>query len=405
MTPDPATPPVRPLGALLRRRSLIALVLVGLMLAPSVVMFVITRQPSATYASIGALIGIVAVVAGGVGIGVRVAVVASLVAPLAIVAGLSPVTGAALMAIMTLVVGRLALFGLHRATMLVPILVTWPMLTPIPWIPSGLEDSVRTQMTASGLTVTEAVAKAQAGPTASSSATTSKVAEALIQQRMDSSYLLWVMAFFFIGAIVAVAVMALAVRRVTLPAPEPHSRSEVMPYTITITVLAAGATYYCLANPKLVAGSFLIATILVLTQVGNDFNWKLTIQRLLGTLGGVLLLAAITSVVGPASYTVVLGVPLPLSIYVVGLVLGVLAVIAKFSPRQWIYYVLIAPAAAMLNAFTTAQVTNFGDQRLADNVVGAALVLTAALVTLIASRVLSSRAPDVDPLSPVSATG
>ena len=403
MTADPATPPERSTGATLLRRTLIALVLVGLMLAPSVVLFVITRQPAATYASIGALIGIVAVAAGGVGIGVRVAVVASLIAPLAIVAGLSPVTGAALMALMTLVMGRLALAGLHRAVVLVPILVTWPMLTPIPWIPSGLEDAVRARLTSSGLTVTEAVSKAQAGT--STSSTSSKLAEALIHQRMDSTYLVWVAAFFFIGAIVAVGVMSFAVRRVTLPAPESHARSEVLPYTVTITVLAAGATYYCLDHPKLVAGSFLIATILVLTQVGNDFQWKLTVQRLLGTLGGVLLISAITRAMGPASYTVVLGVPLPMTIYLVGIVLGVLAVIAKFSSRQWIYYALIAPAAAMLNAFTTAQVTDFGDQRLVDNVVGAALVLAAALVTLVASRVLSSRTPDQDPVNPVPTPG
>jgi len=400
MTPEPITSPERSPGALLLRRSAIAVVLVGLMLAPSVALFIITRQPAATYASIGALIGIVAVAAGGVGIGVRVAVVASLIAPLAIVAGLSPVTGAALMALMTLVIGRLALFGLHRAVVLVPIMMAWPMLTPTPWIPSGLEDAVRTQLATSGLTVTEAVARSQSGGATSSSAS-SKLAEALIQQRMDSTYLAWVAAFFFVGAIVAVGVMMFVVRRVTLPPPEPHARSEAMPYTVTITLLAAGATYYCLDNPKMVAGSFLIATILVLTQVGGDFQWKLTVQRLLGTLGGVLLLAGITSVMGTVSYTVVLGVPVPAKIYAIGIVLGVLAVIAKFSPRQLIYYVLIAPAAAMLNAFTAAQATDYGDQRLVDNVVGAALVLLAALVTLIAGRVMSSRASDPDSVDPV----
>ncbi len=403
MNHEPTTSPQRPLGAVLVRRSLIALVLVGLMLAPSVVLFVITRQPAATYASIGALIGILAVAAGGVGIGIRVAVVASLVAPLAIVAGLSPVTGAALMVLMTLVVGRLAMVGLHRATMLVPILMTWPMLTPTPWIPSGFEDAVQTEMTTSGLTITDAVAKAEAGTTTIPG--TSRLAGALIQQRMDSSYLAWVAAFFFIGGIVAVVVMAFAVRRVTLPAPEPHSRSEVIPYTISITVLAAAATYYFLDNPKVVGGSSLIATILVLTQVGNNFNWKLAVHRLVGTLGGVLVLAAVIRVVGPASYTLVLGVPMPVSIYAVGLVLGVLAVTAKFSPRQWIYFALITPAAAMLNAFTTAEASDFGDQRLVDNVVGVALVLTAAVVTLIASRVLSSRTPEDDSLSPALAPG
>jgi len=44
----------------------------------------------------------------------------------------------------------------------------------------------------------------------------------------------------------------------------------------------------------------------------------------------------------------------------------------------------------MLNAFTAAQVTDLGEQRLADNVVGAALVVIAALVTLVGSRLMEA---------------
>ena len=405
-TPTASAPPKRSLPQLALRRGGIAIALVVIMLLPTVVLFVITRQPSASYASIGALIGIVAVAAGGVRIGVITSIVVGLLAPLTIIAGLSPVTGAALMALMTLAVGRLSTFGLHRAVMLVPIMMAWPLLTPVPWIPSGLVTEVQTKLTAAGLTLTQAVAQAQSGSgsASGSSATAEKITQALIQQRMETNYLTWIAVFFFVGTIVPVLILPFALRKMPRPAPVMHPRSETVPYTATITVLATAATYYCLDN-KLAAGSFLIATIIVLTQIGNDIQWRLTIQRVLGTLGGVLLLTGVMAAAGPVSYTEVLGIPIPVNIYLIGVVFGVLAVIAKFSPRQWIYYIFIAPAAAMLNAFTATQVTDFGEQRFVDNLVGAGLVIVAAVVTLVGSRLMAARAgsdptPEVPQASP-----
>lgn len=385
-----------PLAKVILRRTALALVLIALMLLPSVVLFAITKQPSATYASMGALIGMFAVAAGGVRIGVITSVVVALLAPITIIAGLSPITGAALMAIMTLTVGRLATFGLHRAVVLVPILLVWPMLTPVPWIPSGLQEKVQNALTSKGLSLNEAIAQLQSSPSSTSgsgsssaASSTTKITDALLHQRMDSTYLAWVAAFFFIGAIVAVGVMWFAMRKRPAPVLARHARSETVPYTIVITLLATVSTWYCLDHPKLVAGSFLIAAILILTQLGNDIAWKLTIERVLGTLGGVVLLTGIMKLVGTVSYTVILGVPIPAKVYIVGTAFGVAAVIAKFSPRLWIYYVLIVPTAAMLNAFTATQATDFGKQRLADNVVGAALVIIAAVVTLVGSRLMS----------------
>lgn len=389
-----ATPATKPkLEKVLIRRTAISLVLVVIMLLPTVILFVITKQPSATYASMGALIGIVAVAAGGLRIGVITSVVVGLIAPLTIIAGLSPITGAALMALMTLTVGRLATFGLHRAVVLVPIMLVWPMLTPVPWIPSGLETEVQQKLTAEGMTVTEAVAQAQSGSAtgSSSSAMTEKITDALIKQRMDTTYLSWIVVFFFIGTIVAVGCTWLLLRKRERPVLAPHPRSETVPYTIAITILASAATWYCLDNPKLVAGSFLVATILVLMQIGNDVAWKLTIQRVLGTVGGVLLLTGILEATGTLTYSDILGVPIPVRLYIIGIVFGALAIIAKFSPRQWIYYIFIVPTAAMLNAFTTTQATDFGKQRLADNLAGAALVLIATAITLAGSRLMAKR--------------
>ena len=142
-----------PFGKVIARRLAIAAGLILLMLVPSAVLFIITKQPAATYASMGAIIGAFALLAGGRRIAIVTAVVLSLLAPISIVAGLSPFAGAAIMAIMTLTVGRLSIFGLHRATMMVPIFMGWLLLTPIPWIPNGDLDSVNDLLTEYGLSL------------------------------------------------------------------------------------------------------------------------------------------------------------------------------------------------------------------------------------------------------------
>ena len=60
---------------------MIALAAMVLLLVPTVVLFVITKQPSATYAMMGTIVGIFAVMFGGVRIGATTAVVLALLAP------------------------------------------------------------------------------------------------------------------------------------------------------------------------------------------------------------------------------------------------------------------------------------------------------------------------------------
>ena len=217
----------------------------------------------------------------------------------------------------------------------------------------------------------------------------------MIAMHLNQTYLAWVAAFFFIGSIIAVVTVHLAMRKAPARQPIAHTRSEAMPYTITITILATVATYYFLDHPKQPGGAFLIAAILVLAQVGSEIEWKLTIERVLGTLGGIALLAAIMAVLGGSSYIDLFGIPFPANLYLVGIVFGTAAVIAKFSPRYWIYFLLITPATALLNAYTTSQVAQFGRARLVDNLVGALLVVLAALVTVGASR-LAKGSTDAD---------
>lgn len=384
-----------PLGKLILRRTLLGIAIMLLILIPAIVLLVTTGQPSATYAAMGTIVGAIAVMAGGVRVGVLTTIVLSLLAPLSIIAGLSPITGAALMALMTLTVGRLSVFGLHRAVMLVPIMLAWPMLAPVPWVPRESLDKINSLLAERGMSLAQAVdtlnpAQSSSGPMQS------VLSHALTQQRFDTEYLTWVMGFFFIGAIIPVVLLPWALRKRQLPKPTlaTHTRSEAVPYTLTITVLTSVATYYFIDHPKQATGSFLIATILVLTQVGNDIQWKLTIQRVVGTLLGVLLMIGITAVVGAVTYVEIRGIPMPVGLYLLGNLLGTLAIIAKFSPRQLIYYILMAPTTACLNAFSFTQADNVGEQRLVDNLVGAALVILATLITLAAGRIADKQHPD-----------
>lgn len=391
------------------RRVVITIALLLLMLIPMIVLLVITRQPATTYAAMAAMIGIFAVLAGSTRLAVIVVIVTSLLAPLAIVSGLTPFTGAALMAIMTAVVGRMAIFGLHRAVMLVPIFLAWLIISPVPWLPLDALDRINALMARHGTSLADVLdrmhphaeqAKTTTGPMARI------VGHALMEQRFDQHYLVWIAITFLVGGLFPVVILPFALRRFPLPkaAPKTYTRHQAVPYTLTIAVLTAVATYWCLDHPKLTAGSFLIATILVLTQVDAEIKWRLTIERVVGTIVGAVGFMLAVQAIGGTSYTEVLGMPFPLNMYVIGLVFGGLAILAKFSPRLWIYYVLIVPAAAALNAFSSAQAANFGEQRLVDNVVGAILVIAAALITLGADRLGWQRGAGDPPAMPPDAS-
>ena len=391
-------------GRTLLRRGGIAIALVLLMLIPAFGFMWATGQPAATYTALGTLIGLVAVMAGGLRIGLITSVVVALLAPLVVIAGLTPVTGAAVMALMTMTVGRLATFGLHRATMLVPILMAWPMLAPVPWLPHDRLDELNALLASRGTSLADALTSLQDRPsTSGASGGGDAMARMLVELRMDSTYLAWLVLFFLVGAILPVLIGLLMRRRIPAPRLTMHPRRETVPYTVSITVLAAGATYVFLDNPTLPGGAFFIAVILVLTQVGNDIAWRLTVERVVGTFIGVALFIGINSIVGTTSFTEVFGLPFPLEIYVIGTAFSIVAIMAKFSPRAWLYYILIVPTTAYLNAFTVGEAAGLGRARLVDNTVGAVLVLVAALITLVASRAYDRRHP-ADPTAPIPAS-
>lgn len=345
---EPAKRPVMPM----KKRVVIALVVVVITMVPAWIMIAATAigtgevQSAAFWASLPAVAGLAATASGGRRFGVLSAIVMGLVAPLSIVAGLSPVSGAALMAILALTVGRLSRFGLHKSALLVPVMLAWPLIDPPLW----------------------------AGQTS--------------VDRTDDTYLLWMAAIFFVGAIFPAIVLPLLMRK-RPPSPlVQHTRQDAVPYTVIITVLVTVSTYYVLATPSMYGGAFLIAAILVLAPIGTAQTLKPTLLRILGTLIGSVIVLALVSQINSLAV-----------IYLCGLVFIVIALIARFGVHGWLYYVFMMPATASLNATTLAQFGQLGEQRLADNVVGGLLVLIAAAAAIAYSSWAArhSHAADEDP--------
>lgn len=344
MTTDAQAPAKPTLIKVLARRAMIAIVLILVLLIPAVIMLAVTNvvtgqaEPAATWTAIPALAGIVAVAVGGADLGLRTAIVLGLLGPLSIVAGATPASGAALMALMCLMVGLMSRWGLHRAGLMVPVMIAWPLISPPTWGGSAVVD------------------------------------------RTDNTFLVWMAVIFLVGALFPVLVGPFLLRKMKLAAPQPHPRSEAVPYTVMITILCSVAAYYVLVHPKMYGGAFLVATILVLAPIGEQAVLRPTIIRVIGTLAGSVLVLFVMA----AAQSLAM-------VYVLGLLFGGAAVASKFSPRAWIYYMLMVPTTACLNAYALPQVTQLGEQRVVDNLVGGALVLVAAGLTIGYSRLAGSR--------------
>ena len=340
--------PVMPI----KKRLILALVIVVITVVPALIMVAVTYaatgqvQAAATWASIPAIAGLAAAATAGRRFAIIVAIVLGLLAPLSIVAGASPVSGAALMAVLAIEVGRLSRFGLHKSAMLVPVMIAWSLINPPPW----------------------------AGQTS--------------VDRLDEAYLLWMAAIFFVGGLFPALVVPFLMRKRPAPPLKPYSRSDAMPYTVIITVLVTVSTFAVLSNPKWYGGAFLIAAIFILAPIGDAQTLKPTILRVLGTLlGSVFLLVLLPQIDSLAI------------IYLIGLLFIVIALVARFGKYGWIYYVFMMPATAALNATTLAQVGQLGEQRAIDNLAGGILVLIASALAIGYSRWAQSHghASDADP--------
>jgi hypothetical protein len=334
-----------------KRRMILVCGMVVMTVIPAMVMVVVTwavigePQAAAAWASIPAIVGVAAAIAGGRHYAIVIAIVMAFAAPLSIVAGLSPVSGAALMALLCLMVGRMSRFGLHKSALLVPVMLSWTLINPPTW------------------------------------------AGATTVDRVDTPYLLWMSLIFLVGGLIPALVVPGLMRKRPALALQPHTQREVVIYTVMITVLVTVGTFWVLEHPENFGGAFLIAVILVMAPIGTAQTILPTIWRIVGTVVGSILVILMASQVNSLAV-----------IYLLGLVFIAIALFARFSGEAWLYYVFMVPATASLNATTLTQVGELGRQRVADNLVGGILVIIASVVAIGYSRWSSQRgqASDVD---------
>lgn len=330
---------------------MLTMTVVVLVVVPAIVMVLVTwaatgtPQGAATWASLPAIATIAAAFAGGRGFAVRVAIVLTFLAPLSIVAGGSPVSGAALMAIMCLTVGRLARVGLHKSGLLVPVMMAWAVINPPAWSPATTVD------------------------------------------RTDTPYLLWMTVIFFVGAMMPALIVPWLMRKRKAPQLQSHTLEEAIVYTVLITVLVTIATYIVLDNPRFFGGAFLIASIMVMAPIGTAETLKPTLVRVISTVAGSVLVMVLLSKVDS------LGV-----IYLFGLLFLIVAMMSRLEGNAWLYFLFMVPATAALNATTLAQVGELSKQRVGDNIIGGIAVLAAAALAIGYSNWSSRRgtASDVD---------
>lgn len=332
-----------------KRRLILVAVVTALVLLPAILMVIVTWlgtgkvQGAATWASIPAIVGIAAALAGGLRFAVIVSIVTAFLAPVMIVAGLSPVSGAALMAILCLTLGRLSRFGLQKSGLLVPVMLAWPLIDPPAWNGASTVD------------------------------------------RLDNAYLLWMTVIFFVGGLVPALLVSWKLRKRPAPTLTSHTRREAMTYTVMITILVTVSTYYVLDNPKMIGGAFLIAVVLVMAPIGTSSTIKPTIFRVIGTIIGSILVIALVSKVDSLAV-----------IYLFGLVFLWVALFARLSGRAWIYFVFMVPATACLNSTSLGQVGELGKQRVIDNVVGGIAVIIATALAIGYSQWSSRRGEATD---------
>ena len=332
---DSGSPAAKSSGSAFARNVKITLLVVALVLLPAVVMVLVTWaatgvvQGAGTWASIPAIVTIVAAFSGGRSFAVRGALIMGLLTPLAIVAGLSPVSGAALMALLCLIVGRLSRIGLHKSGLLVPVMLAWALIDPPAWAP------------------------------------------ATTVNRLDTSYLIWMALIFFVGGIIPALIVPWLTRKRARPKPAAHEGSEVIVYTVMLAVLVTAATYYVLDNPQDFGGAFLIASIMVMAPIGTSETLKPTVIRVVFTVIGSVLVILLLSSVDSL-----------LVVYLLGLLFLIVALMGRLSGLAWLYYLLMVPATAALNATTLTQVGELGKQRVIDNIVGGVAVIVAAVLAI-----------------------
>jgi len=337
-----ATAPAGPNKAqALVRRALIAVVAVVLLCVPFVGFTLINHQAGvSSWAVFAGLTGLMNYIHGGRAIGYLTVGLLAALAPISVVVGAVPLTGAALIALMCGGLGVSALFGLQQSMMLIPLYLSLEMIAPPAWGDAPVD-------------------------------------------RGSTSYLLWTMLIWGGGALWAVLVFPPLLRKMKPVPREPNTRGDTIIYTATLTVLCTLSTLVVLIWWPGSNGAWLIVTLLVITQAGARSPVKRTAARIVGTVIGVVAAAVLAA---PwTGETVLIGI---------GLVLLVIALMVRIGPNFWLFTAVITPAFVLFTS-VSSDIATSAEQRVVDTLVGAALVLLASAITVLWARQQQTQAAQV----------
>ena len=328
------------------RRTVISVAVVVIASVPYALFGVLSGQwMASSWTTMGALTGLIGLLLGGLRVGAIGAVLLTVLTPVSIVLGGIPAAGAALMALMCVGVGLSARVGLHRGTLMLPVLMASMLIAPPSW---------------SGHSV----------------------------DRTTSSYLLWMTLFLGGGALWALLVFPRLLRNRSPSRAEPAARSDTIVYTLIITVLCTAATLGVLIWRPGSQGAWLVVTLLVVTEVGHQDTLSRAGRRVSGTVAGAAV-AAVVATTFTGSEAMLL---------VIGLILAVVAGVVRQGPHYGLYLAFMTPSVVLFSSSSIATVTQTDRERLAFTLIGAALVLLASGVALGWARYQQTHPGDVVPV-------
>jgi len=144
-------------------------------------------------------------------------------------------------------------------------------------------------------------------------------------------------------------------------------RSDILVYTVIITVLCTLSTLGVLLWRPGSQGAWLVVTLLVVTEVGHHDTLDRAGRRVTGTVAGAAIAAVVASVATSEAL-----------ILTIGFVLAVIAGVVRQGPRYGLYMAFMTPTVVLFSSSSIAAVAHTDRQRLVFTVVGAALVLLAS---------------------------
>lgn len=312
------------MGHSLRLRVLTASGAVLVLVAPAAVAAAFAGTGVVSPIVLGGMVGLLTSLAAGRRGALTAAVLLALLTPVAAAAGLVPVAGAALMALMSLASGITALWGLHTAFTLIPLVLAYWIIEPPALTPGPVD-------------------------------------------RLDDGYLLAGAALMAGGALWTGLLVPFLHRSRTRPTPA--AAATAFGYTAMITVLTAALTFLALQQQVGARGAWLVSTTIAVAKLGPWDSVQRAGQRVVGTVLGAVA-AGLLAATGVGYPWLVVGAMLCL---VVGLVLST-------GPRYWLYVAFITPVAVLLTPGDPQVAEGY---RIAYTVIAAGLVALTGLLALL----------------------